>query len=959
VPYLCPRCDTEVPQALFACPRCGEQVTEFLRTYSVTPLDSKYHMLSLLGVGGMGEVYKAIHVHLEALRVIKLMRGNLVAEPGVRERFLREARLATKIQHPNVAALFDFSSLPDGSWYMVWEFIDGINLAKFVRERGRLQAGQAVRLAIQTLQGLDAVHKAGIVHRDISPENIMITTAEDGAQRVKIIDLGVAKASDDTDQQTKTGMFVGKLKYASPEQLGSLKPGEKIDGRSDLYSFGLVLYEMLTGVPPFQAETPHQYLVMHVSQPPRPMRQANPDANVPPSLEAVILKAVEKNRNNRYRDAEEFAHALAALPLQVLDTPTEIGLRPDEVTTATPLSPTPSPELTRPSPREPSRTPSTGSRSLSSDPTLARRRELLDQVSHDLSAQQIQQAHNAIQNLRMHLGARAEGDPDFRKAREEVETAAADLDRWYTSEIVRARDNGQPREVKRLLEERDQRLGRKLSDGNFRIETDHWLRRRRELLDRVRTLVNAESFGEARELLDDLSRHLGLGGVKDDEFVAVEQSCHHALRETEERLRRSIAKGRDARDVDGVEKLLRWRDAKLGPRVETPAHVNEAQQWVTQMRARDARGPQLSAGSGGGTRRVAMILFFLVVLGGVAAWIWREPLMEYVRGVAPEEAKNVIQQIRPVEPVPVPVPVRRPDQPPLLGEGERARAGHEWTSPKDGLRYVWIPQTWYLMGCASLDERCEPDEKPAHTVGVTGLWLGVTEVPVAAWRTFVEATMPDSEITVTGSVLPNPIDESVLGRQKKGVGWVAPLDPKSPAAPEWPVTQVTWDEAAAYCAWIGGRLPTEAEWEMAARERERRTVFPWGDAETPTGRVASLADADLVRALRPNRRLQIDLFAAYSDGFATFSPVDAFPPNALGIAGLPGNAWEWTGDWYGGQFYAESPEENPKGPVDGELRVVRGGSWASVAAELRASNRRALPPDTRSPVVGFRCAFDE
>ena len=313
---------------MFACPRCGEQVTEFLRRYSETPLDGKYHMLSLLGVGGMGEVYKAIHLHLEALRVIKLMRANLVAEPGVRERFLREARLATKIQHPNVAALFDFSSLPDGSWYMVWEFIDGINLAKFVRERGRLQPGTAARLAIQALQGLDAVHRAGIVHRDISPENIMITRADDGTERVKIIDLGVAKASDDTEQQTKTGMFVGKLKYASPEQLGALRAGEKIDGRSDLYSFGLVVYEMLTGIPAFQAETPHQYLVMQVSQAPRPMRQANPDANVPPSLEAVILKALEKNRNNRFQTAIEFADALAALPLDVIDTPTAVDALP-------------------------------------------------------------------------------------------------------------------------------------------------------------------------------------------------------------------------------------------------------------------------------------------------------------------------------------------------------------------------------------------------------------------------------------------------------------------------------------------------------------------------------------------------------------------------------------------------------------------------------------------------------
>jgi serine/threonine protein kinase/formylglycine-generating enzyme required for sulfatase activity len=932
-------------------------VTEFLRKHSATPLDDKYHMLSLLGVGGMGEVYKAIHLHLEALRVIKLMRANLVAEHGVRERFLREARLATKIQHANVAALFDFSSLPDGSWYMVWEYIDGINLAKFVRERGRLQPGQAVRLAVQALQGLDAVHRAGIVHRDISPENIMITRSDDGTEKVKIIDLGVAKESADGEQQTKTGIFVGKLKYASPEQLGALRPGDQIDGRSDLYSFGLVLYEMLTGVAPFQAETPHQYLVMHVSQAPRPMRQANPDANVPPSLEAVIIKALEKNRNNRYKTAIEFAEALAALPLQVIDTPTAVDALPPDLTSARPVSvATPLPEPTRPRPLDSSRTPSTGSRSISTDPTLSRRRELLDQISNELASQRIQQAHNALQNLRMHLGVRSEGDPDFRRAKEEVETAAADLDRWYVSEIVRARDNGSPRDVKRLIEERDQRLGRKLSDGNFRIEMDHWLRRRRELLDRVRTLVNSESFDEAREIIDDLSRHLELGASQDDEFLAVEQSYHHALKESDDRIRRSIARARDAKDVDGVDKLLRWRDAKFGPMIERPAEIDEAGQWVTEMRGRQNRGPALTTSTGGGGRRAAMFVFFFVVLGGVAAWVWRESLVEFIREVAPD---NVIQQIAPQEPAPEPKPMRRFDQPPLLGDDAKLALGNEWTSPKNSLQYVWIPRTWYLMGCASLDESCEPDEKPVHTAGTPGFWLGVTEVPVSAWRAYVEKIMPDSEVPVTETVGANPVDGVVLGRQKKGIGWTAPLDPKVSAEETWPVVHVMWEEAAGYCAWIGARLPTEAEWEMAAREREKRTTYPWGDEPVPSTVVANLADADMIRALRINRRGRGNLFASHSDGFATWAPVDALPVSVIGVTSLSGNVWEWVTDWYGAGYYAEAPEESPGGPAEGELRVVRGGSWASAAVELRTSNRHALPPDTRSPVVGFRCAFDE
>ncbi|MCU1246524.1 MAG: uncharacterized protein JWN02_2434, partial [Acidobacteria bacterium] len=152
-------------------------------------LDGRYEIVGPLGAGGMGEVYKATHTLLGATRVIKIVRPQIAGNTEAQDRFLREARTATRVQHPNVAALHDFAMLPDGSHYMVWEFIDGENLAQRLRTRGTLPPRQAVRIAIQALKGLDAIHRAGIVHRDISPENLMITPDD----TVKIIDLGVAK----------------------------------------------------------------------------------------------------------------------------------------------------------------------------------------------------------------------------------------------------------------------------------------------------------------------------------------------------------------------------------------------------------------------------------------------------------------------------------------------------------------------------------------------------------------------------------------------------------------------------------------------------------------------------------------------------------------------------------------------------------------------------------------------
>ncbi len=311
--FFCIHCKSEIDPKFKACPFCGEAITDFLRRHLEAPIDGKYQILSRLGVGGMGEVYKVLHVHLNSIRVIKLMRSQIAGDTGANERFLREARLATRINHPSVATLFDFSTLEDGSHYMVWEYIEGINLHELIDQRGPLSPKYAAQLAAQALHGLDAIHRAGIVHRDISPENLMITRDAEGEERVKVIDLGIAKQWDTEDNKTKTGMFVGKWKYCSPEHLGMLAAGERIDGRADLYSFGIVLYEMLTGVPPFQADTPHAYLLMHSNERPKALRAVNPSVTAPPELEAVILRALEKDRSKRFATAREFAQAIERL----------------------------------------------------------------------------------------------------------------------------------------------------------------------------------------------------------------------------------------------------------------------------------------------------------------------------------------------------------------------------------------------------------------------------------------------------------------------------------------------------------------------------------------------------------------------------------------------------------------------------------------------------------------------
>jgi len=270
-------------------------------------LDGRYTIIDRLGAGGMGEVYKATHTMLGSTRVIKIVRPQIAGNTDAQDRFIREARASTKVHHPNVATLHDFATLPDGSHYMVWEYIDGENLAQRLRARGTLPPRQAIRIIVQALRGLDAIHRAGIVHRDISPENLMITHDDDS---VKIIDLGVAKVEDTDVAQTRTGIFVGKLRYASPEQLGFLPEGERIDARADLYSLAMVLVELLTGRPPYEAKSPHEYFILHA----RDVQTMTVELPVGlpggAALQKVLDKALARDRNQRFANAREFASAL-------------------------------------------------------------------------------------------------------------------------------------------------------------------------------------------------------------------------------------------------------------------------------------------------------------------------------------------------------------------------------------------------------------------------------------------------------------------------------------------------------------------------------------------------------------------------------------------------------------------------------------------------------------------------
>jgi serine/threonine protein kinase len=269
-------------------------------------LDKKYYLDSKLGAGGMGTVYLASRLLLGDWVAVKVLHPYQMADPQAVERFRREARTAARLKHPNVVTVYDFGVSSEGLNYQVMEMVEGESLRSLVDRQGTLAATAAAEIIRQVCAALDEAHKLGVIHRDIKPENILVQTIPGGLQ-VKVLDFGIAALRDIKGARlTRTGDVVGTPHYMSPEHC----LGEELDQRSDIYSLGIVLYEMLTSVVPFDSPTTTAIVVKHVNDPPPSPRALNP--NISAAVESVVLRTLEKQRDARPQTAGEMAKELIA-----------------------------------------------------------------------------------------------------------------------------------------------------------------------------------------------------------------------------------------------------------------------------------------------------------------------------------------------------------------------------------------------------------------------------------------------------------------------------------------------------------------------------------------------------------------------------------------------------------------------------------------------------------------------
>jgi eukaryotic-like serine/threonine-protein kinase len=275
-------------------------------------LNGQFQIIRKIGTGGMGAVYEAAQPSVNGKVAVKILHAKLANRKDLVSRFHREAAAMSHLTHPNTVKVLVYGEdEKDGLLYIVMEYLDGKNLNQTVRAEGPLPAERAIPLLVQSCHALQEAHEKGIIHRDLKPENIFVCNHGGMKDYVKVLDFGLAKVTEREMRPgsmilTQEGMVFGTPEFMSPEQA----QGKTLDARSDIYSLAVILYEVLTGKLPFDAKSPMEYIQLHVQKEPIPLSQRVPGKAFPAALDAVIAKALSKNRDDRYQTAAEFAQAL-------------------------------------------------------------------------------------------------------------------------------------------------------------------------------------------------------------------------------------------------------------------------------------------------------------------------------------------------------------------------------------------------------------------------------------------------------------------------------------------------------------------------------------------------------------------------------------------------------------------------------------------------------------------------
>jgi serine/threonine protein kinase/formylglycine-generating enzyme required for sulfatase activity len=987
-------------------------------------IGDRYHLISKIGEGGMGAVYLAKHTLMAKKIAVKILHPYLIGSLESMERFKREMRAASRFTHKNVIQIYDAGESKGRIFYMAMEFVEGEDLEDCIQRDGAMPLVKALPLMMQILSAIDDAHKKGIVHRDLKAGNVMLTKDREGRDQAKIMDFGIAKileqASDRSDRpstggdlqtfKTAQGVVTGTPQYMSPEQAA----GEKLDHRTDIYSLGVIFYEMIMGRLPFLSNTPVGYLGKHIVEPPPSFKEVRPDLGVPRAMEKIIMKSLEKRRKDRYQTAGSMLKDIQKKVLPSLASVKPLAGPPGQASPLAPAAQKPGVSLKKPLKygiilgsililaviatfivvtvirkqdlderimRALTKEVPKLKQEKKFDEALAALNALKEDASEDkrilaaIKDLEEAKAYHAAQLryqelLKTAREAKKAGDMEAAKKHLKEALKQADELKEKTGEDVQKWLDELAREEKKL--EAASRFESLVSEGDRASKAGELpvaVQSYREALKIQSTSALREKLNraehdllcrEADEVFEKSKSKKEIAGL--DRAIDLYRRAHDRLRNPETWQKLENAKAAKEEQLKTLEKKKICAELlKEVKRIEKEGNLEEALEKLKEA-ASYAEDPARHRGE---IQRLEGLIQEAKAYG-----VTKDILLRFERRKKPEQ-EDYDRVIRSLEEYLSAFPggrfadkanrallklksarddyLKRFQQArknedeekkeayrSLIQEAEKLEknmkldqalkllqkafekcvAEEEKASLRSRIarikrtqsqvneileKFVWVPSGTFVMGSDQGDE----NEKPRRKLQTKGYFIEKYEVSNREYRDFCAET---------GHPYPPHMAKGLIATGKE----------------DHPVTQVDYADALAFCKWRSKRserflfrLPTEVEWEKAARGADG-LHWPWGN--------------------------DFDLSCCNIGGLGT-KPVTSYEKGAspYGAYNMAGNVEEWTAS-----DYRESPETAP----DATRKVVKGGSYYSSAAnELRGAFRYRADPKEKLPYRGFRCVL--